>query len=240
MADNDTPDPVTHVPHETSSPGIEPKWWIDDKTPGVGDRPTFIPEKFKTVADLSTAYLNLEKKVGSAPVGEYDFGEYGEMFDKEHPALKELTSSFKEKRVPQEAFTKVLESVKKLSDTYTPDPNAEKAKLGEDADNRLKTLDNWAQANFSKESYKALTENMQTADSILAMEEVRNKMLKGTIVPNSGDNSSSESNLTLAEIQDEINTNYDKYKTDPKYRAEMKKKMAMVTKDSNFVDKTMR
>ena len=79
----------------------------------------------------------LEKKMGTAPVNDYDFGEYAEDFNKDHEAFKELTAYAKEKRVPQEVFTKMLESVSKYAVSLAPNLETEKAKIGQDADRRI-------------------------------------------------------------------------------------------------------
>lgn len=230
-----------NVSHETSVPDPSPKWWIDDKTPGVGDRPPGMQEKFKSVVDVVTAYNNLEKKLGTLPKTDYEFGEYAELFDTEHEAFKELKNNLKERHVPQEAFNEMLQAVTKYHESFAPNAEAERAKLGEGADKRIETLTNWAQANLSENSFKALAKNLDTAETIIALEEIRNKMLsKGNIVPNGAENQNDAPTYTEQELQNEINDNYEKYKSDSKYRNEMKAKMAQVAKNSSFVDKKSR
>jgi hypothetical protein len=239
--DTTTTAATENVSHGTSEPDNTPKWWIDEKTPGVGDRPAWMQEKFKSVADVAAAYNNLEKKLGSTPKTDYEFGEYAEVFDTEHEAFKELKANLKERHVPQEAFKEMLQAVTKYHESFAPDAKAERAKLGENADKRIEMLTNWAQSNLSDNSFKALAKNLDTAETIMALEEIRNKMLsKGNIVPNGADNQNDKPTYTQEDIQSEINDNYEKYKTDTKYRNEMRAKMNAVAKDSSFVDKKQR
>ena len=88
----------------------EAKWYIDNDTPGEGERPEWLPEKFKTVRDAVESHGELEKKLGSAP-SEYDFGDFKDVFDKDHDAFKSLTSFAKEKRVSQDVFYRQYRSL---------------------------------------------------------------------------------------------------------------------------------
>ena len=69
------------MPDETPNPnGTEvttpasdaPSWFIDEGRAGVGERPSWLSDKFKTAADMAKSYSELEKKFGTAPE-EYDF-----------------------------------------------------------------------------------------------------------------------------------------------------------------------
>lgn len=223
---------------EQSTP--EPKWWIDEGVPGIGDRPDWMPEKFKTVKAAMDSRSELEKKLGTAPVDNYDFGEYSEKFDTEHEALKDLTAFAKEKKVPQEVFTKMLESVSKYSESFLPDSDAEKAKIGDDADSRIEILQNWAESNLSEGTanvFKGLTSDFINADTVKALEELRGKAMSQTnTIPNGSDTESSNVE-SLEDIQQEMNSNLDKFKNDVVYRRQMQQRIASISKTSQYVDK---
>jgi Neuraminidase (sialidase) len=102
----------------------------------------------------------------------------------------------------------------------------------------LKTLDNWAQANLSKESYEALTENLNNAAAIKALEELRGKMMSGNPVIPNGNDAGSSGTESLHDIQSEITNNLQKYKTDPKYRAELQGRLEVASKNSGVLDKS--
>jgi len=218
----------------------EPTWHIDENTPGVGDRPEWLPEKFKSTQAMAKSYGELEKKIGSSPSAPdaYDFGELKDKFDVDNEHMVELQDFYKENKISQEVFEKTMSSIAGYSNSFDVDIAAEKAKLGEGADKRLETLDNWAKANFTESSFKALTANLGTAAAVIAMEEVRTKMLGSTQTPPSGDDSTTTTpEYTREEIEQEIYDNREKYKTDAKYRAEMRGKMGSIAGGAGFVDK---
>jgi len=119
----------------------------------------------------------------------------------------------------------MLESVGTYLDEFNTDYAAEKQALGENAETRLNTVDNWAKANFSEETYTALIANLRTAGDVKAIEEMRSKMVDGmTTIPTG--NETAPTVMTVKEIQTEMLKNYDRYKTDEGYRAEIKGKIA--------------
>lgn len=215
----------------------QPSWLIDDDTPGVGDRPEWLPEKFKSAKALAKSYSELEKRIGTSPQApeSYDFGDYKEVFDPENEHMANLQNLYKENKISQEVFEKTMES---MTGYLVPDVAAERAKIGEDADKRIEILDNWAKANFSEKAFNALTSTMVTSDAILAIEEIRNKMLEGKQTPpSSSDETGTPPEYTRKELEQEMYENREKYKSDSKYRAEMKAKFSRVAANAGFVDK---
>ena len=225
---------LTTGSQDNASAGVN--WWIDEGNPGIGDRPEWLPEKFKSVADVAKSYSELEKRVGSAPK-EYDLSKAESWIDPDYEPFQEMMDFAKQKHVPQDVFDKVLESVTKYLDEFNIDYSQECLKLGEKAEERLSTLDNWAKANFTEDTYAALANSIQTADGIKALEEVRNKMnSNATVIPNSNHESTTAA-PTLQDIQSEMNNNLAKYKTDPAYRRELMAKMELASKNSGFEEK---
>lgn len=221
-----------YTPPENSN---EPSWHYDEGMPGSGDRPEWLPEKFKTVADAAKSYSELEKRLGNAPK-EYDLSKGEKWIDKEYEPFKEMLDVAKSKHVSQDVMDKMLDSVGKYLDEFKIDYSQEKAKLGENADQRLEVIDNWAKSNFSKETYDALTNNLNTADAVKAIEEVRNKMnANATAIPTGQDILPGAP--TLQEVQSELNKNLDKYKTDPTYRAKITSMIELASKNSGYEDK---
>jgi DNA repair ATPase RecN len=213
-----------------------PKWFIDEGIPGVGERPSWLSDKFKTAADLGKSYSELEKKFGTAPE-EYDFSK-SRYLDPDYAPFQDLKQLAKDKRVPAEVMDKMLESVDKYMDEFSTDPQDEIKKLGDNATERLTTLDNWAKANLSKDSYEVLTSNLRTADSIKALEELRGKMMStNPHVPN-GNDGATHNTATLEDIKMELSNNLQKYKTDPKYQKDIQSRLEIAAKNvPGFVDK---
>lgn len=215
----------------------EPSWYIDESTPGPGDRPSFLPEKFKSVSDLANGYSELEKKFGSAP-SEYDFSKGSDWIDSDYDGFKELAQVAKEKRVPQEVLDKMLETTGSYLGQFKTDFNAELHKLGDNAKERLTVLDNWAAANLSEKARDALFNSIDTAEGIEAIEELRGIMMGNESNIPTGNESDMTSTLTVEEVQDEIARNIDKYTSDETYRNEMKRKIERVAPNSGFKDKS--
>lgn len=213
-----------------------PLWFIDEGMPGNGPRPAWLNEKFKTVADLGKSYSELEKKVGIAP-DDYDFSK-SRYLDPDYAPFQELKQVAKEKRVPQEVMDKMIESVDKYMDEFSTDPNEEIKKLGDNGKERLETLDNWAKANFSKESYEALVNSLRDAGSIRALEELRGKMMSNVPhVPN-GNGETTSPSATLDDIRLELSNNLEKYEKDPVYRKDWQLRLEQAAKNTpGFVDK---
>ena len=214
-----------------------PTWFIDEGRPGEGERPQWLSDKFKTAADLGKSYAELEKKFGQVP-DEYDIS--GSKFiDHEYAPFQEFLKLAKEKRVPKDVVDKMVDSFDKYMDEFTIDYEEEAKKLGADAPERLKVLDNWAKANLSEESYHALTSNLKNANAIKALEELRGKMMSNTVLVPGGNDAASTNVETLDDVRTDLNNNLTKYKTDVVYRKDIQGRLERASKNSNsnFIDK---
>jgi hypothetical protein len=223
-------------PVEVETPPQEPSWFIDEGIPGVGDRPQWLDSKFKTAADLGKSYRELEKKI-STPPDEYDLSN-SKFLDGAYEPIQEFLKLAKDKRVPKEVVDKMIDSIDKYMDEFSVDYSEEAQKLGEGAKERLTTLDNWAKANLTKASYEALTGNLRSADSIKALEELRGKMMSNNTVVPAGKDSETHNVQSIADIQAELSTNLAKYKSDPKYQADIRARLEIATKNSHYIDKS--
>lgn len=215
---------------------LVPNWYIDENMPGQGERPAWLNEKFKTVADLAKSYSELEKRVGTPP-DEYDFTK-SRYIDPDYAPFQDLKQLAKDKRVPQEVMDKMLDSFDKYMDEFSTDYEGELKKLGDNGKERLEVLSNWAKANLSKNSYEALTSSMTNAESIKALEELRGKMMSSSTQIPSGNDGNISSPTSLRDLQLELQTNFEKYKTDDAYRKDYQKRLEIASKGTTeFVDK---
>jgi len=220
---------------ETTVPEV-PTWFIDDGIPGGGPRPSWLPDKYKTVADLAKSNAELEKKLGTVP-DEYDFTK-SKYLDADYVPFDELKKLAKDRRVPQDVIDKMLESVDKYMDEFSINPEEERAKLGPNAKEELETLDNWAKANLSKDSYEALTSNLRNADSIKALQELRGKMMTGTPQVPNGNTGTTHNTASLDDMKMELSNNLEKYKTDVNYRNDYQKRLEVAAKNApGYIDK---
>ena len=133
---------------------------------------------------------------------------------------------------------KLNDSLNKYVDEFSTNEDEEIKKLGDNAAERLKTLDNWAKANLSQESYNALTSNLRNADSIKALEELRGKMMSSTPQIPNGNDGAVHNTATLDDIKMELSNNLAKYKADPVYRKDIENRLTVAAKNApGFVDK---
>jgi len=231
-----TSEDVSGAEATTESVTEAPSWNWDENTVGTGDRPDYLAEKFKSVADAAKSYNSLEKKLGTAPK-EYDFSLSKSWLDPDFEPLKEAAQFAKEKHVSQDVMNQILGAATMYLEENTVKTTDEIAKLGANANERLTLINNWAKSNFTESTFNALTSSMDTAESVVAMEEIRNKMLNNiTAIPSSND-SNTNSAQSLAEVQGELNNNLAKYKSDPKYRKEISAKLEAASSNSSFTDK---
>jgi hypothetical protein len=214
----------------------QPKWFIDEGIPGSGERPSWLPDKYKSVKDLANSNAELEKRLGTVP-DEYDFAK-SRFLDPDYVPFQELQSAAKERRVPKEFIDKMIESVDKYVDEFRTDTAEELKKLGDNAKERVITLDNWAKANLSKEAYEGLTASLSSAESIKALEELRGKMMSTTPqVPNNNGNVQG-TGQALDDVKMELQNNLQKYKDDPSYRADIQRRLESAAKNvPGYVDK---
>lgn len=219
----------------TNTESNEPTWFIDEGIPGVGPRPTWLPEKYKTAAEVAKAYSELEKKLGVAP-DEYEFK--SKYLDPDYAPFQDLQKLAKEKRVPKEVVDMMIDSVDKYMSEFDIDPNEEIKKLGDNGEERVNTLDNWAKANFSKEAYATLSGSMRTAESIKVLEELRGKIMSNTAQIPTGNNGAVETGNSLDEIKMELSNNLQKYKTDPVYQKDISRRLEIAAKNApGYIDK---
>jgi len=213
----------------------QPSWFIDEGLPGAGERPSWLPDKYKTVAAMAKHTSELEKRLGTVP-DNYDFSK-AKFLDPDYEPFQDLQTFAKEKRVPQEVMDKFIESVDKYVDEFRTDYNEEIKALGDNGKERIELLDNWAKANLSKDAYEALAGSINSAASIKALEELRGKFMSNTPqVP--GNNGAVSSSASLEDIKMELSNNLQKYKTDEGYRKDIQKRLEVAAKNTpGFVDK---
>lgn len=197
----------------------EPKWWLSKDSPMQGDVPEWMPSQFKSVEALATSYKELQKRFGQAP-DTYDLTRGGGWVNPEHQGFKEMVEMGQKFRVPGEFMDKVLDSVGGYLDSFSFKPEEVIASIGENATERLDILTNWGNANFGEETFAALTENITTAEGILALEKIRGAMMSNeTVIPTGNENSKGPD--TIESLRTEMQSNLSKYEKDPSYRKEL-------------------
>lgn len=210
------------IPESGSSNGIteEPKWWLSKDSPLQGDIPEWMPSQFKSVEALASSYKELQKRFGQAP-DHYDLTKGGGWVNPEYQGFKEVFELGQKYRVPGEFVDKMLETVGGYIDSHAFNPETITSALGENANERLELLENWGNANFGEETFAALTENITTAEGVMALEKIREALMNNqTVIPTDNGNISSKP-ATVSSLQEEMKNNLSKYESDASYRADL-------------------
>lgn len=221
------------APAAPAASGVDNSWAWGEGIAGNGDRPEYLSEKYKTVADQAKAYKELEKRLiageGKVP-DNYDFGNYQEILDTSNQHIQEFVNTAKEARLPQETFNKVLNSLVEYERSQLPNTDAEIAKLGDGAHEKIETVKRWAANNLSQEACDTLGAIGNRADVIKFVDELRQISLHNTSMPGSSDPGSNFVRLTKEDIDKELDvpSNAKRYLEDSNYRREIQNKLKII------------
>lgn len=207
----------------TAKTGNDASWFYADDLPGEGERPEFLQEKYKSVADQAKAYNELSKKFGSfkgAPE-EYDTS-IPEMpdfkFEEGDPVLDEFLNMAKESNASQDFVTKALQQYVKAQQFYAPDPQEEMQKLGSNAQQEIKAVTDWAGQKLDQNEMQVLKDMITTADSFRVIQKIR-RAVTGQPEIAAVKSTQHEPKVNEREILEKIGS--EKYNTDPLYREEV-------------------
>jgi len=222
------------------------------------ERPENVPEKFwdnetKSVKHDSVleSYNNLESRFGAftgAPEA-YEFSlseelaEKGVNLDLENPLITKFQEMAKESNMSQDMANQLVNMF--VEGQYADVLGAQEAeesrvaeemsKLGDNAQQRLNNIENWARANLNKEQAEGLAEMATTAASVQAIEAL---IAKSRNAPMSNQDMNNVSQISQQEIQalqfaKDDNGNR-RMATDPEYRKMVQEKMAQAFPGENI------
>lgn len=165
-------------------------------------RPEWLPEKFNTAEDLAKSYEELSKKLGSKEedirnsileeiqneafsdrpekAGDYQLPD---IVDEEMAVDNELLQwwsdhSF-ENGYSQEEFQKGIEMYAQAINQTQPDLEAEKSRLGDNAEVRINSASVFASKFFPEEAIPAIERMCETHEGIIALEAIQEAMKDG-------------------------------------------------------------
>lgn len=171
----DDPTPDTNPDNNAQ---IVPEWFYDEDQPGEGEKPEWLSDKYKSVAEQAKAYKGLEKKIGNfqgAPE-EYNLDfkeELGVEINPDDPLMDKFIQFSKENNVSQDFFGKMMGMYVEAIESATPDPKKEMEKLGVHAEEEIKVLAQWASNNLSREDYEQFKGMMNTAENVKLFNKIR-------------------------------------------------------------------
>ncbi len=158
---------------DQSSPELsEGEYFLSEGIKGAGDMPEWYnPTKYKSVAEQAKAYNELEKKFGGftgAPKDGYAGPEGVESGD---ALLEELTEFATRTNMSQDAFNDAWELLTAQSEAVEQvEQEQELAKLGDNAQQRIKTIEGFMKNNMSPEDFDVARDLVTTAESVQLIE----------------------------------------------------------------------
>lgn len=170
--------------------------------PAASDRPEWLPEKYKSPEDLAKAYKELESKLGTkeddlrnklmeelqaeafkdrpASAGEYQLPDF--VIEEEavnNELLQWWSEHAFENGYSQDEFAKGIEIYMK-SMPQGPDLDAERARLGDSANQRIEAASMFAMKFFPQETLPAIERMFESAEGVMAMEIIMDAMKDGS------------------------------------------------------------
>lgn len=156
------------------------------------ERPEWLPEKFKNPEDLAKSYNELQSKLGKneeelrarfieelnqeayanrpESVGDYQLPDFLEEDAVDNDLLKWWAEHSFENGFGQDEFSSGLEKVFEAVQANMPDTDAEYAKLGDTADQRIEAAALFAQNFFPSEHMESIERLTETAGGLEALE----------------------------------------------------------------------
>lgn len=180
----------------------EGEFFLSDGIKGVGDLPEWYDGKrFKSVSDQAKSYLELEKKFGSFTGAPKDGYELAEGIDAEDALVKEFIQFAADSNMNQDGFNKGFELLStQMGVSEEVSIEAEMSKLGDNAQHRIKTVENILKNNMG-DKYEEIMPLISSAASVQIVE-----MMTAALAPKKLpiDGGESPTGITWADIQKEM------------------------------------
>ena len=204
----------------------QPEWKWSDDLAGKGEKPDWLKERYKSVAEQAKAYTELEKKFGEfkgAPKDGYDLESLGELG--KDPVVAHFAQTFKEMNLSQEGFAKIVEDFVNIDQKLTQtDLEGELKKLGPDANKQITDIDKYLSGTYKEDISKVAKNWLRTAEDVKAFQAIM-AMHPRESVPNHAEVQSNMSGFeTLKEVLNEKTQNWKRYKEDENYRESVKRR----------------
>ena len=158
---------------DSASPTLgEGEYFLTEGIKGTGEVPEWYKaEKYKSVADQAKAYTELEKRFGGftgAPKDGYQLPEGVEDGDE---LLAELKTFASETNMSQDAFNRAWDLLQAQSEAVeSVSVEMEMQKLGDNATNRIKHVEQFMKNNLDPDTYERLRYAVNSAESVELVE----------------------------------------------------------------------
>lgn len=205
-----------------------PEWFLADGVKGSGEKPEWLKEKYKTVAEQAKAYTELEKRMGEfrgSPKDGYKLEDI-EGVDKDNPLVKHFAETFKELNLTQEGFSRIVSEFAQVQMNMNQQNVAEEIKkLGSNAKQEITQLNNWITNTFDEGIASTIKNWVMTADDIRALQALKAFQPRSAI-PTYSDAKGAAHFESLKEVTNEKAHNFKRYKEDENYRNSLDERFA--------------
>jgi|TARA_R110000737_G_scaffold36144_4_gene55460 hypothetical protein len=149
----------------------ENEYYLSDGIKGVGEKPEWLHERYKSVADQAKGYSELEKKFGSFAGSPKDGYETPEGIETDDALYQELEAFATKTNMSADAFGEAWELLATQSSVAEEvSQTQELQKLGPNADKRIKHVETYMKNNLSSEQYETAKEAVNSAETIALVE----------------------------------------------------------------------
>ena len=148
------------------------EYFLTDGIKGTGETPEWYKaDRYKSVSDQAAAYTELEKKFGAFKGAPKEGYSMPEGIEKEDELMQELMGFAAETNMSQDYFDKAWELLAAQSGAAEEvSAEVEIAKLGDNATDRIKTVEQYMKNNLDSEVYEQVRYAVNSAESIMLVE----------------------------------------------------------------------
>tara|TARA_S200002703_G_scaffold123529_2_gene109489 strand:+ start:854 stop:1567 length:714 start_codon:yes stop_codon:yes gene_type:complete len=164
--------PVSDTLLDSSEPTLaEGEYFLSDGIKGTGDVPEWLDKKYKSVADQAKGYAELSKKFGGFKGSPKDGYTPPEGIEKDDALYQELEAFANKTNMSADAFGEAWELLTAQEQAVQEVSQEEElAKLGDNAQERIKTVEGFMKNNLDPETYEHARGLVTTADTIELVE----------------------------------------------------------------------
>jgi hypothetical protein len=181
----------------------ENEYFLAEGIKGTGETPEWYKaDKYQSVAEQAKAYTELEKKFGGFKGAPKDGYTAPDGVDQDDALLAELTEFAKDTNMSDEAYGRAWELLT-AQEQAVEEVTAEQemAKLGENATQRLKTVEGFLKNNLDADTYTQVQDLVTTAESVQLIEAIVKATVPAKLPIEGGEH---PTGLTWADVEAEM------------------------------------
>lgn len=227
MAENETLQTPTATDAATTNPADnQPSWFIDEKTPGTGARPEWLPAKYQRLSDVEKARAELEKKLGGFTGAPENYDVTSLELDSNDPTIQALMDVGKKYNMNQDAFAELIGRLSSVQETQEQMHIEEQVKqLGPDGERQLIEFKNWTKDYLKPEEQEVVKDWVKTAEDLKAFNRIM-AHTHMTQVPTTHTMHMANSFEGVQDLRAELTKNLKRFNEDKAYARDWSARMA--------------